>query len=444
MASILVVDDDVDIRAVVATALECAGHSVFQSSDGDGALTTIETQPDLEVIILDVMLPHMNGWEILELIRGNPRTRNLPVLLLSAVGDAPNRTRGLKQGADDFMAKPFDPGELVARVEGVLRRTAPRLSSLASGDLSVSPLGEVLQTLAALNQCGTLRIDGPEGTGFVELGSRGWIEARMGRRSGAPAVLALLALRSGTFDLQRVSTPTAPGTPLEGLLLEAAWLEDELGKLADQCFSWRRPIALAGPRPPSVGFEDLPWDEVESAARRGARPEELLEASVSAPQAIELAFRLGLSSGWLEELQASTGNRAGEVCSVALFCHDHVWPSVRSLLIKIPSSALGEDGQRVKQRAILAPSSAIRLERGSSHVELHIHRISSLNPRDLPRTTLGPNARIVAWGLPMEIEQALAGHRARPAVVIQSRDSPQPGASPPGDIEELFELVSQP
>jgi DNA-binding response OmpR family regulator len=119
MSQILVVDDDSDILRILTATLEWAGHSVRATLDPD------EVQPLLagqrfDLMILDVMMPRRSGWEILEELRSEPRTPRLPVVMLSAIGDAANRVRGLRLGADDFLAKPFNPEELIARIEGLL------------------------------------------------------------------------------------------------------------------------------------------------------------------------------------------------------------------------------------------------------------------------------------------------------------------------------------
>lgn len=116
--SILVVDDEETIREVVRRYLERDGFSVREAADGYSALDSIEEQvPDL--IVLDLMLPGIDGLTITRQLRMRHR---IPIIMLTAKGEVSDRVRGLDLGADDYIAKPFSPGELVSRVHAVLRR----------------------------------------------------------------------------------------------------------------------------------------------------------------------------------------------------------------------------------------------------------------------------------------------------------------------------------
>jgi DNA-binding response OmpR family regulator len=117
-ASVLVIDDDGDIRGLVAGLLERAGYEVNEASDGrDGLRAVFSDRPDL--VLLDVTMPGLDGWAALERIR---ELTDVPVLMLTARSDELEKVRGLKAGADDYMTKPFGRQELLARVEALLRR----------------------------------------------------------------------------------------------------------------------------------------------------------------------------------------------------------------------------------------------------------------------------------------------------------------------------------
>ena len=117
-ARVLVIDDDADIRGLVAELLGRAGHSVEQAEDGHAGLRALhETPPDL--IVLDVSMPDLDGWQTLERIRD---LSEVPVMMLTARGDELERVRGLKAGADDYVVKPFDPDQLARRVATLLRK----------------------------------------------------------------------------------------------------------------------------------------------------------------------------------------------------------------------------------------------------------------------------------------------------------------------------------
>ncbi|NIR43801.1 MAG: response regulator transcription factor [Gemmatimonadetes bacterium] len=119
---VLVVEDEPDIAALVAYQLAHAGYGVRTTVDGREALRAIETDPP-DLVVLDLLLPEISGLDVLRVIRGSNETKDLPVVILTARGDEESRVAGLKLGADDYMAKPFSPRELVLRVEAVLRRS---------------------------------------------------------------------------------------------------------------------------------------------------------------------------------------------------------------------------------------------------------------------------------------------------------------------------------
>jgi DNA-binding response OmpR family regulator len=118
-ASVLVVDDDADVRALVCELLARAGYGVSEAPDGREALRLLyDERPDL--IVLDVSMPGLDGWATLERIR---ELSSVPVVMLSALGAELEKVRALRGGADDYVTKPFGRQELLARVESVLRRS---------------------------------------------------------------------------------------------------------------------------------------------------------------------------------------------------------------------------------------------------------------------------------------------------------------------------------
>ena len=120
-AHILVVDDEPDISALVAYHLARESYRVRTAASGPEAIRAAEIErPDL--IVLDLMLPGMSGLQVLEELRRRPETMDIPVILLTARREEQDRIQGLRQGADDYVAKPFSPQELILRVGAVLRR----------------------------------------------------------------------------------------------------------------------------------------------------------------------------------------------------------------------------------------------------------------------------------------------------------------------------------
>jgi DNA-binding response OmpR family regulator len=123
-ATILIVDDEREIRELLRYNLERQGYQVLTAQDGEEGLSRIfATHPDL--VLLDLLLPGLNGLEVLRELRQEPSTRDLPVLLLTARGAEMDKLLGFERGADDYITKPFSPREVIARVEAVLRRIKP-------------------------------------------------------------------------------------------------------------------------------------------------------------------------------------------------------------------------------------------------------------------------------------------------------------------------------
>ncbi len=137
-ADVLVVEDEPDIRNLVVHHLTRDGFRCRTAATGAEALASIRTAaPDL--VVLDLMLPEMNGLEVCRRLRTDPSTAGVPIIMLTAKSDEVDRIVGLEMGADDYVAKPFSPKELVARVRAVLRRARPGETSrpLAAGTVSL-------------------------------------------------------------------------------------------------------------------------------------------------------------------------------------------------------------------------------------------------------------------------------------------------------------------
>ncbi len=140
---ILVVDDDPTVAEVVAGYLTRSGYQVDRAADGREALARAEAfRPDL--LVLDLMLPEIDGLEVCRRLRATEHGATLPVVMLTAKGDEADRILGLELGADDYVTKPFSPRELVLRVQSVLRRSraaapAPAAGLVRAGDLELDP-----------------------------------------------------------------------------------------------------------------------------------------------------------------------------------------------------------------------------------------------------------------------------------------------------------------
>ena len=133
---VLIVEDEPDIRELVVHHLKREGYQVSAASSGEEALRQVQAAPP-DLVILDLMMPAMDGLEVCRRLRQDPATASLPIVMLTAKGDEVDRVLGLEIGADDYVVKPFSPKELLARVRAVLRRSrpAPGAAPLRLGEL---------------------------------------------------------------------------------------------------------------------------------------------------------------------------------------------------------------------------------------------------------------------------------------------------------------------
>jgi two-component system phosphate regulon response regulator PhoB len=139
-ARILVVEDDHAIQALVAAALEGAGFQAVRAETAEAAQEALrEALPD--AVLLDWMLPGASGLALARRLRQDPRTRDLPIIMVTARAGEPEKVLGLEQGADDYLTKPFSPRELIARLRALLRRRSPELSEapIEFGGVRVDP-----------------------------------------------------------------------------------------------------------------------------------------------------------------------------------------------------------------------------------------------------------------------------------------------------------------
>ncbi len=139
-AKILLVEDEPAIQELLAFNVRQCGFFPVQAADAASALAHVSRElPDL--ILLDWMLPGISGIELARRLRADQRTRNVPIIMLTARTDERDKIQGLESGADDYITKPFSPRELMARIRAVLRRRAPEMSdeTVSAGGLQLSP-----------------------------------------------------------------------------------------------------------------------------------------------------------------------------------------------------------------------------------------------------------------------------------------------------------------
>jgi CheY-like chemotaxis protein len=255
---ILIVDDDPWILRMVSTLLEKRGYGIFTAEDGEeGVLKADQARPDL--IITDVMMPRMDGWQMVRALRSRPELAFIPVIFLTALGGEEDRIKGFRLGADDYLAKPFRFEELDLRVQNALKKAKqarvphgdgegeakkktpsgvnfPKQNVGIHGNLEQLGLSSLLVIVEMERKSGMLRIERPGATGRLFAREGRVIAARVDgdaapkdARKGAEAVYHMLTWSSGRFDFAAVDVDMEDEvqSTTTHLLMEGARLIDE-------------------------------------------------------------------------------------------------------------------------------------------------------------------------------------------------------------------------
>ncbi len=228
-ARVLVCDDDAVHRGVLSRYLRLSGYEVVECGDGEEALQRLP-QVSPALVLLDVDMPKLDGLSTLERIRKLPPFEYLPVLLLTSMDARSARVRGLELGADDYVKKPFDSAELLARIRGALRRAARSRApeGAVAGDVGRLGLDALLQTLDLGRRSARLVLEEVGGELVLDAGEL--VDARYGRFHGLAALARLMWVASGRFRLDFDLAPAPPRGPIAGLqeaLMQAVTEIDE-------------------------------------------------------------------------------------------------------------------------------------------------------------------------------------------------------------------------
>jgi PAS domain S-box-containing protein len=305
---VLVVDDDPDILLILRLAFESAGHGVATASGYPAFLQSLATGA-FDAVVLDVMMPERSGWEILSDLRRDARTASLPVMMLSSAGDTVNRVKGLRLGADDFLAKPFDAEEVVVRVEGLIARRAAASRNL-EGSLAALSASDLAQTIRQNRQSGRLELQGTESSGWLEFSDGLLVGARLGNLAPEEAAIDQLRWSRGRFHFATAARPKSVDGSLgpalrsvEELLLEAAWIEDELAARRRFLPADDEPLAADPDRrlESPADLPSLPVNAVLATVRQrnGVCLADLLSSELAAPGRTRLAVAALVEVGGL-------------------------------------------------------------------------------------------------------------------------------------------------
>jgi DNA-binding response OmpR family regulator len=215
---VLLAEDERLIAQMTMDMLAELPLEVTVARDGREALRQARTmQPDL--ILLDAMMPHLDGFEVAAALKSDPATQDIPIIFMTTRSSDEDKVRGLELGADDYLIKPIKREELLARVRNVLRRAETRRppraeTSLMRGLLEMISLPNIIQVLEAERRTGMLRLTSRGRRGEILFVEGRIASALEGPRQGEAAVYCMLAWGEGEFALE----PASGAAPLEGLV----------------------------------------------------------------------------------------------------------------------------------------------------------------------------------------------------------------------------------
>ncbi|PLX99197.1 MAG: hypothetical protein C0622_10810 [Desulfuromonas sp.] len=227
---IYIVDDDPTTHEVLGEYLTLAGFEVRSAENGKLGLEMILAEPP-DLVLLDVQMPEMDGFQMLDSLRKTPAGKDVQVLYLTSLNRTNLKIKGLELGAEDYITKPFDRAELFARIKGAIRRSSRyrHLESVMSGSLDDIGLADLLQTLDIGRKTALIKLPEMRGEIIVDRGM--FVSIKQGMFQGEEALQRLLLLEKGMFTVHFDVTPdTAAGTSagIQHSLLDASATLDEV------------------------------------------------------------------------------------------------------------------------------------------------------------------------------------------------------------------------
>lgn len=406
MAKVLLIEPDSVFAAVLADRLHVTGHEVQRLTDSARVIAAARDQ-HVDLVVLSES-PGA-GLDIAAVLRAEPATRTVPILMLSDRNEPADRIAALRAGVDDYLSRPCDLEELLLRLDRLLAsRTAAQ--QVLQGDLANHPLWALLQYLGQARKSGVLRVNGPAGAGSLEMRDGEAVEARWRGLRGREALLALLSLEEGGFRfdpwLPDMAAPeSSPGLRLQELLLDAAWLKDELASRRHLLPATGQALQALAPDLPEVDkdFRGLPLRRVfeRLLAKPGTRLFDLIADEAEAPLSARLAVALLVERGAVAPQPAETeaelqntreistsllldlavedlveaarqGGFTGAALPYLVLVEPEVWPALRRLLTEAPGFRQNEGLRRLAEQTEprQAGSAAFASRRGE--ISLHV------------------------------------------------------------------------
>ena len=213
--TILLVDDDITLRELLADALEHEGFTILQAGNGEtGVAAALAGKPDL--VISDIVMPEMDGWDLCQTLRTLPSTKAVPFLFLSSLDQAPEKLLAMRLGADDYLGKPFHLADILAKVQQLIGRVDQREKLLAGapekavgGELE-SMLIDTVEFLRTTRRTGVITVNAGPFKGLVYMENGILKHAVLGKKRGETALLAMLRLPESQVVFKEGSYPNLP------------------------------------------------------------------------------------------------------------------------------------------------------------------------------------------------------------------------------------------
>jgi DNA-binding response OmpR family regulator len=247
--NILIIDDDPAQQEILGEHLLLTGFNPLHAKSCDKAFDLLQTNP-VALILLDINMPKVDGFQTMERLRNNDGTKDIPVLFLTSLDRQYLKIKGLELGADDYVTKPYNSAELIARIKAILRRSAPARvqPGVIHGDIQAIGLSELLQNIGQSARAS--RIILPAMDGKVITADGNILLIRQGVFSGLEALLRLLLLEKGSFSVYYDQLPDPlpePETSIFVALLTTAAQVDHI-KMAAETTGLQNPMLMLSPQ----------------------------------------------------------------------------------------------------------------------------------------------------------------------------------------------------
>lgn len=254
--NILIIDDDPAQQEILGEHLRLTGFHPLHALSCESAFELLRTN-QVSLILLDINMPQVDGFQTMERLRNNKNTKDIPVLFLTSLDRQYLKIKGLELGADDYVTKPYNSAELIARIKAILRRSAPTpfQPGVIQGDIQAIGLSELLQNIGQSGRA--CRIILTEMNGEIITAEGNILLIRQGAFSGIEALLRLLLFEKGAFTVQYDKLPDPLPEPLSSVfaaLLATAAQVDHI-KMAAETTGHQNPLLML--TPDGSGFPEI-------------------------------------------------------------------------------------------------------------------------------------------------------------------------------------------